>query len=441
MTGQPAGATRPSATRPSATRQGRNMTDVLIPREWVDWRTKGIWWPGPPVSLADFAAAKHDLFGGVFSWPVLVARRAALEHNVATLAGFCARHGLEFAPHGKTTMAPSLFAAQLAAGAWGITVATANQALACHALGIRRILLANELVDATALGWVAQEVDRGLEFLCYVDSLAGVAAMAAALAEAPTGPSPRPVRVLVELGHAGGRTGCRTAAELTEVARAVAGTPGLELAGVAGYEGGLSDPTAVGAYLDAVRAATLGLADAGLLPDTVLVTAGGSAWFDLVAARLAGAWLPGHRLRTILRSGAYISHDHGVYTDRTPFTRVPDEGFLDAALELWAQVTSAPEPGLAIVGMGKREAPYDEGLPVPLRVRRSSGVVEPADGLRVARLNDHHGYLVCQPGRDLSPGDLVSFGISHPCTAFDKWQVIPVVDDDNAVTDLIRTYF
>ncbi|HKT05115.1 MAG TPA: alanine racemase [Rugosimonospora sp.] len=405
----------------------------------IDWRSKGFWWPGPPVSQAEFVAARHHLFGGSFTWPVLVARRAAIDHNIATLAGFCARHGLEFAPHGKTTMAPSLFAAQLAAGATAITVATANQVLACRAFGVPSVLLANELLDPTVLRWVAGEGERGFEFLCYVDSLAGVAAVREALATAPGG---RPVRVLAELGYPGGRTGCRDLAELTAVARAVAAAPRVELAGVAGYEGGLSTVDEVGRYLDGLREAVTHLAAQRLLPDPVVVTAGGSRYFDLVAARLSGAWLPGHRLRTILRSGAYVSHDDGVYAGWTPFRRVPGEGALDAALEVWAQVLSTPEEGLAIVGMGKREAPYDEGLPVPRWVRGGDGQVRAAAaGLRTTAVNDHHGYLAVPPGAGLAPGDLVGFGISHPCTAFDKWQLIPVVDGDHTVTDVIRTYF
>ncbi|MFC4054695.1 alanine racemase [Actinomadura syzygii] len=405
--------------------------NLTIPDEYVDWRTKGFWQPGPAVPFAEFAAARHPLFGGPFTWPLMILRRSALEHNIAELAAFCARHDLTFAPHGKTTMAPSLFQTQLDAGAWGITAATANQVLAYRTFGVPRILLANELLDPTALRWLGAEVDRGMEFLLYADSLEGVAALSAAA-------GPRPFRVLVEFGHPNGRTGCRTVEELTSVARAVAASPGTELAGVAGYEGGLPDVAAAGAYLGTLRDATAALSETGLLPREVVVTAGGSAYFDQVAERLAGDWLPGHELTVILRSGAYVTHDDGIYTERTPFTRLP--GSLDAALEIWAQVTSVPEDGLAIVGMGKREAPYDAGLPVPLRVRRRDGTVLPADGLRVTDTNDHHAYVAVE-GPSPRPGDLICFGISHPCTAFDKWQVIPVVDDDHTVTDLIRTYF
>ncbi|MDW5326569.1 alanine racemase [Plantactinospora sp. KLBMP9567] len=404
----------------------------------LDWRAKGFWQPETPVPDAAFAAAGHSLFGGAVTWPVLAVRRSAVAHNVATMAGFCARHGFSFAPHGKTSMAPSLLDAQLSAGAWAITMATANQVLACRALGAPRVLLANELLDPVPLRWLAREVERGFEAPFFVDSVAGVEAIDAALADQPAG---APLRVLVELGFAGGRAGCRSVEQVVEVAEAVAATHRVRLDGVAGYEGGLPDGAAVSAYLRRLRSAATELARRGLVGREVLVSAGGSAWFDLVAEELGGAWLTGHDLRVVLRSGAYVTHDHGFYAEHTPFRRIPGEGALDAALELWAQVISTPEPGLAIVGMGKRDAPYDEGLPVPLWIRRRSGELRPGTGVTVGRLNDHHGYLSVPPGVELAPGDLICFGISHPCTAFDKWRALPVVDDDHTIVDVLRTYF
>jgi len=404
---------------------------MKIPDGWnaeerVDWRTKGIWHPGPPITLTEFAAARPNLFGGSFTWPVMVARRTAIEHNVRTMAEYCARHGAEFAPHGKTTMAPSLFQAQLDAGAWAITVATPNQALVCAALGVPRILLANEVVDPAALRWIGTQPN----ILVYADSVAAVRAMADAGGR---------FQVLLEWGYPGGRTGCRTFAEAVAVAQAIHDTPSLDLVGISSFEGLLPTAEAAQSFLDSMVDATKAIAR--LLPAEPIVTAGGSAYFDLVTATLGGQWLDGRRIRLVLRSGAYISHDDGTYRHKTPFLRVPEEGALDAALEVWAQVLSTPEPGLAIIGMGKREAPYDEGLPVPLRVRRTDGRVEAADGLEVVKLNDHHGHLRVRDEGAVAVGDLVCLGISHPCTAFDKWPVIPVVEDDYTVTELLRTYF
>ncbi|WP_436527849.1 alanine racemase [Actinoplanes sp. HUAS TT8] len=394
----------------------------------IDWRSKGFWLPHGARTAEEIARDRPSLFGGGFTWPVLVVRRAAAEANIATMAAWCRRHGFDFAPHAKTTMAPGLIEAQLRAGAWGMTVATANQALVLRRLGVERVLIANQVLDPTALSWLAAESTAGWEVYFQIDSLAGVRAAAAA----------GNARVLVELGHPGGRTGVRTLEQLEEVARAAADAPGVELAGVTGYEGQLADRAEVDAYLDRLVEGFERLSAAGLLSEEPLVSAGGSAWFDRVGDRLAGL---DQRARLVLRSGASVTHDDGFYRERTPFTRVPEEGPLAAALEIWAQVLSVPEPGLALAGMGKRDAPFDEGLPVPMEVRRVDGTTGPADGLRVSRLNDHHTYLEVAEGSEVTPGDLVRFGISHPCTAFDKWREIPVVDEERRVVDVLHTYF
>ncbi|GAA4992243.1 amino acid deaminase [Yinghuangia aomiensis] len=390
---------------------------------------KGLWLTGDAVPEADLASGGLSLFDGPFTYPVMVARQSALDANIATMAAYTRRHGMLFAPHGKTSMAPKLFAAQLAAGAWGITVATPNQALAARNFGVPRLLLANEVLDPRALRWVAAQVRDGAELPFYVDSPEGVAAAARAVAEVPGGR----LDVLVELGRPGGRTGCRSAAEAAALARTAADA-GLGVAGVAGYEGGLPDADAVTAWLRDLVA--VGDAVAEIAPGEPIVSAGGSAWFDAVAAVLGG--LPDRTV--ILRSGAYVSHDDGYYRRVTPFVRHPDEGALDGALDVWAQVLSAPEPGLAILGAGRRDVPFDLDLPRPRGIRGADGTVRPAGAMAVVKLDDQHAYAETR-GTDVRPGDLVRLGISHPCTAFDKWRVIPVVDDAYRVTDVLRTYF
>jgi D-serine deaminase-like pyridoxal phosphate-dependent protein len=398
-----------------------------IPDEPVDWRAKGFWVPDGTWS----AAARPGLFDGGFTWPLLTLRRSAAEANIATMAAYCARHGLEYAPHAKTTMAPGLIAAQLDAGAWGMTVATPNQALVLRRLGVARVFIANEVLDRTVLRWFAEESRRGWEVYFQVDSIAGVEAAASALDG-----TPGVLRVFVELGHVGGRTGARTLNDLEIVARSAAAVERLELVGVTGYEGQLEDQAAVDGFLKQLADGVRSLSAGGLLRDPPLVSAGGSSWFDRVVARL----VPGELGRVILRSGASVTHDDGYYRERTPFHRIPQEGPLTAALDLWAQVISTPEPGLAIVGMGKRDAPFDEGLPVVLGVRRG-GVLQPISGLAVTKLNDQHTYVHVETDVEVEVGDLLRLGISHPCTAFDKWRHIPVVDDEHRVVDVLHTYF
>jgi D-serine deaminase-like pyridoxal phosphate-dependent protein len=392
---------------------------VDVPATTVDWRSKGFWLPGGERAASWYAANRPGLFDGGFTWPVLTVRRSAALGNIELMASYARRHGMDYAPHAKTTMAPGLIAAQLSAGAWGLTVATPNQALVLYRLGVPRVFIANEVLDPVALEWLATAAD--FDVYLQVDSLAGVAAAAAV-------PAGR-LQVLVELGHAGGRTGTRSLDELSAVATAVAAAPRLALAGVTGYEGQLPDEASVDAFLDTLVAGVERLSAEGVLPVEPIVSAGGSAWFDRVVARLSG-------FRVLLRSGASVTHDDGFYRERTPFLRVPAEGPLTAALEIWAQVISTPEPGLAIVGMGKRDAPFDEGLPVVYEVRPAADISE----MSVTRMNDHHTY-VALGSAPVTPGDLIRFGVSHPCTAFDKWRDIPVVDDEHRVVDVLHTYF
>ncbi|MEU4807447.1 amino acid deaminase [Actinosynnema sp. NPDC023587] len=391
------------------------------------------------ATVAEVADRRPDLFTDGFVGPLVVLDAAALEHNLVTMARWCAAHGVLLAPHGKTTMAPQLFARQLELGAWGITAANTSQLRVYRAFGVRRVLLANQLVDPAGLAWVAAELaaDPSFEFTCWVDSVAGVERMTEAL-----GAVARPVDVLVELGAPGGRTGARDRATAAEVARAAARSPALRVAGVAGYEGALAhdaSPAAlstVDAYLDDLRAFVVEVHDLVEVAEPI-VTAGGSAYFDQVAAKLGGPWpfpvLP------VVRSGAYVTHDDGFYRGISPFGRVAGEQPFRSALRAWAQVTSRPEPGLALLTMGKRDASFDEGLPEPQVVRGRDGVHRPLDAT-VTALNDQHTFLALPGGAAVEVGDWVGFGLSHPCTVFDKWQLLPVVDG-TTVVDLVRTYF
>ena len=407
--------------------------------------------PVAPVTAAELAGQRPGLFGGAFSFPLLVLRDAALRQNIEAMAAYCAAAGVDLAPHGKTTMAPQLFARQLAAGAWGMTAATPSHLRVYREFGVPRILLANELTDPAGIAWLAAELaaDPGFDCYVYVDSLPGVRLLDDALTAAAAG---RRLPVLVELGQMGGRAGCRTVADALTVAKAAAATDSLRLAGAAGYEGSVGhDATpatldAVAAFCRDLRELGDGLRELAPGPDRLIVTAGGSSFFDIVVHELTAPPVADPAPRIVLRSGAYLTHDHGRYAALTPGG--PDQPDrtgpqLAPAFELWAHVLSRPEPGLAVLSAGRRDVAFDTGLPRPLRVRPQAGPGDEAaaDGMTVTKLDDQHAYMSVPPGAALTPGDLVCLGISHPCTTFDKWRVVPVVDDGYRVVDAIHTFF
>ncbi|MFI2036672.1 amino acid deaminase [Streptomyces bottropensis] len=415
--------------------------------ERVDHRFKGL----PPdtdgSTVAELAARRLNLFTDGFTTPVLALSAERLEHNLALMETYSARHGLAFAPHGKTSMAPRLFWRQIERGAWGITLAVPHQVRVAREFGIERVFLANEVVDPAALRWIAGELaaDPAFRLVCYVDSVRGVELMDAALRAA--GGLARPVDVVVELGAGeSARTGVRTEAECAAVADAVAGTGTLRLVGVAGYEGEVpgADPERVAAWLRRLTSLAVDFDKAGRFTglDEVIVSAGGSAWFDAVAevfAELPELSVP---VLKLLRSGAYVSHDAGHYRRLTPFNRVPEEGALEPAFRLWAQVVSRPSPDQAFANAGKRDAAHDLDLPSAEVVRDAgTGEVREAAGITVTGLSDQHAWLRTEAGAALEVGDWVGLGLSHPCTSFDKWKLIPVVEADGTVVDYVRTFF
>jgi D-serine deaminase-like pyridoxal phosphate-dependent protein len=355
-----------------------------------------------------------------FATPLLTIDRSATVNNVAAMGEWLAARGLHIAPHGKTTMAPQLWRQLLDGGAWGITLATAWQVQLARSFGMRRIILANELIDPVALHWLGVELaDPGFEFVCWVDSLEVVELMRAGLKGAG-----RPVDVVVELGA--GRTGAASITDALALAAAIDAAPELRLVGVGGYEGSAgttrstADLDAVRRYLDRIVA----VHDAIDWQLTPLVTAGGSAYFDLVADALVP--LVGEAT-VVLRSGAYQLHDEGFYRGITPLPG------LRSAMHGWARVLSHPTPGLVILDGGKRDFPYDLDLPSTVYGQLS-------------KLNDQHGYLPVAGALEVPAiGDVVRLGLSHPCTAFDKWRLIPVIENvdaaDPVVVDLVQTYF
>ncbi|SDO19799.1 D-serine deaminase, pyridoxal phosphate-dependent [Nakamurella panacisegetis] len=418
--------------------------------EVLDWRFKAA------PAVADGYTVSEFLVSGArlsdFGTPLLTLDSRCVAGNIAAMASWCAERGLALAPHGKTTMAPALYLAQLEAGAWGITLANEPQVRVGRAFGLPRIHLANALLRPGALRWLAAEqaADPSFRFSSWVDSVRAVELMTDGL---PPGAS---VDVCVELGVLGGRTGVRGLAAATAVAQAVARSPRLRLVGVSGYEGAVAHGTdagqlsAVDAYLDdlaALHAAVSPLYDL-TTAGRAMVTVGGSAYFDQVAARLAGLADPegttGPATEVVLRSGAYVIHDDGYYRSVTPSTRSDGPAF-ESAMHAFARVVSQPEPGLALLDAGRRDLPFDQGYPEPqLRLRPDAPSIS-VRGSSITGLNDQHAFMRVGTGDDVQVGDIIRLGLSHPCTAIDKWTLIPMLADTDAddphVVGMIRTYF
>lgn len=414
--------------------------------------TKGL----PPavagLRLADVGAQGWNLLAGDLSLPAAVLKRRAIENNISLMQAYVTRAGVKLAPHGKTTMCPALFDRQLAAGAWGITVATFAQLELCRSVGVQRVIFANEMIAPCEIQALARMLEADPSFECFllVDSIEGARRLESGFVAAGAS---RSAAVLIEIGMASGRCGCRSADEALALARFIRSSTRVKLRGIEAYEGLLvsgnaeRDAEAVRGFLSLVKVVLKQAVAQGFFANDseILLSAGGSAYFDLVALEFSAREEP--RIVPVLRSGCYVTHDDGFYRRllahlerRSALGPAPA---LQPALEVWAQVLSRPEPQLAILGAGKRDVSFDIDLPVPTKWFCRSTMQRPVDvsDWQIFQLSDQHSFMRVPADDKIGVGDFVGLGVSHPCTTFDKWPLLLEVDEDYRVIAGLRTFF
>jgi D-serine dehydratase len=306
--------------------------------------------------------------------------------------------------------------------------------------------MANQLVGKENLAKVARLLtDSRFDFYCLVDSAENIAQLGTFFAE-------RSLRlnVLIELGIKGGRAGVRDDVALNKLLDELARwKQSIALCGIEVYEGVLSTEVEIKEFLQRAIQTTKQLAKRNLFDRSpVLLSGAGSAWYDVVAECFSGEDI-GVPLEVVLRPGCYLTHDVGAYQTahleiqkRNPVA-AQMKSSLKPALRLWAYIQSVPEAGHAIVGLGKRDAAFDAGLPKPsLHFRPGNQTPESIpESWALTKMMDQHAYMHFPAGADLRVGDMVEFNISHPCLTFDKWKVLPIVNQALDIIDLVQTYF
>jgi D-serine dehydratase len=407
---------------------------------------KGLRWFEGSRSAEEIRREGWNLLREDVSLPAAVLDEEKLEHNLDWMRRFAEAYGARLAPHGKTTMSPQLFARQLAHGAWGITVATGQQARVAFEHGVGRVLMANQLVGRENMRIVSKMLETpGFDYYCLVDSADQIDQLGAFYAE-----QGQRLQVLLELGVIGGRCGIRDEEQLQAALAALSRwQDSIVLRGVEVYEGVLSDEVEIRAFLERAVGVTQRLIEERRFHSSpVLISGAGSAWYDVVAEVFSSAGLS-DQVEMVLRPGCYLSHDVGAYSkaqarilEENSVARRLDSGLLPA-LRIWAYVQSRPEPEKAIVTMGKRDAAFDAGLPVAALHYRP-GTAQPQTApphWQTTKIMDQHTFLAIKADDDLRVGDMLAFDISHPCLTFDKWRTLLIVNGRYDVVDVAETWF
>jgi D-serine dehydratase len=398
------------------------------------------------LAIQDIPALQWNLLREDLSLPTAVLYEEKLAHNAQWMQNFVKAYGAKFAPHGKTTMSPKLFHRQLEGGAWGITLATAHQTRVAYEHGVRRVLMANQLVGKQNMAMISRLLrDPSFEYFCLVDSVEQIELLGKFFAA-----QKQKLNLLLEVGVDGGRTGVRNLQQVDAVTTALSRWREiLVLCGVELFEGVLKDEPSVRKFSQfAVEVAGKLEQENHFDRQPIILSGAGSAWYDVVAEIFSQADL-GRPFEVILRPGCYLTHDVGVYRTaqeqiqiRNSTARKMGAGLVPA-LQLWAYVQSVPEKSKAIVGFGKRDAAFDAGLPTPAFHYRPGNPIPTAVPATwtVTSMMDQHAFLHIAEGDDIHVGDMIGFDISHPCLTFDKWRYLPVLDKGYRVIDVVETFF
>ncbi|MDF0601667.1 alanine racemase [Psychromarinibacter sp. C21-152] len=333
--------------------------------------------------------------------PIPVVDLARVEANLRRMQDYCDAHGLKLRPHIKTHKIVELARRQMALGAVGLTCQKLTEAEVMLERGCDDILISYPMIGAEKARRLAALAPRA-RITVAADSPLAVETAAAAAREAGTA-----IGVLVEFDSGMGRTGVTTPEAAAALARQVADTEGLRLAGVMTYPTTEATVTFVAALRPLLEADGL---------DIPTVSGGGTP----------GAFRS-HELGVAdeLRVGTYI------YNDRN--TVISGACTLDdCALHVLATVISTPQPGHFILDCGSKTLTSDlsgEGHPgYGLLIDYPDAVIE--------KLTEEHGIVRTDPaGPAPMLGEKVWILPNHVCPVSNLHDRVVVRHSDGRTED------
>lgn len=330
-----------------------------------------------------------------FGTPAVVIDLDVVERNIARVQAACDAAGVANRPHIKTHKSPVLARMQRDAGARGITCQKLGEAEVMAEAGLDDILISYNLYGSQKMGRLGALLRRA-NVTVSADNPVVIENLteAAAIAE-------RALPVVVECDTGRKRAGVETPGEAVELAKLIAGLPGLEFAGFLFYPTEQSWPETQ-RFIDAARA---GVADAGL--EARVVSTGGTP--NLVnLGKLEGA--------TEHRAGTYIFNDRMMMACGAATLE-------DCALSVYATVVSRAAPERGILDAGSKTLTADPGGGLD-----GFGLILEHPQARISAFAEEHGFLDLSACNERPKvGDVVRIIPNHVCV------VVNMVDEMIAV--------
>lgn len=326
--------------------------------------------------------------------PAAVVDVDRMHANLRRAAEYCRAHGLAWRPHAKTHKTPALAAAQVRAGAVGVTVATPREA-EVMATAVDDLLLAYPPIGRAKLDRLMALPQR-VRLTVGLDSAEALAGLAQAARAAG-----RPVGVLVEVDAGMGRVGVQSPDDAVALARAAAEAGGVEYRGILFYPGHVRErvdrqDAGIRALSERVGRTLDALHGAGLAPGVV---SGGSTPTFWRSHEIAGL--------TEVRPGTSI------FNDRTT-AKIGACGWDECAYSILATVVSTAVPGQAVVDAGSKALSKEE-------IRADTvgyGALLDRPDVVVKGVSEEHGLLDLS-GTDWRPriGERVRIVPNHVCVS------------------------
>lgn len=333
--------------------------------------------------------------------PALCLNAPLLEANIARMADYVADRPVSLRPHAKTHKSPTIAWMQIQAGALGITCAKLGEAEVMAQAGIRDLLIANQIIGPRKIARLVNLAGY-TEVMVAVEDIGNARDISKAAVEKGIA-----LRVIIEVDIGMGRCGTAPGQPTLELAKQLLELPGLRFEGIMGYEG---HAVMITPYEDRVEATTSAVSQLIATRDLLIGN-------DIAVGIVSGAGTGTHEITaniegmTELQVGSYATMDARYRSVGIDF---------EHALTVVARVISTTRPGRVVIDAGMKTLAPEFGMPLLVR----------PEGWSMIKLSEEHGFLECDGGEQLHPGDPVEIVPGHGCTTINLHDAYHVTRDD-----------